>query len=76
METIQLKGSLFITVKEIMTLTGKDHLSKSQYENSRKSHKAIRDAISPNKRLLTVKEYCDYQGIPYFEVVEALNEFR
>ena len=40
----QLKGSIFITVKELMILTGKNN-----YESCRREHQAIRDGFEAKK---------------------------
>ncbi|MCB0396824.1 MAG: hypothetical protein KDD36_09235 [Flavobacteriales bacterium] len=68
---VELKGGIFLSVKELMILTG-----KTRYEYARKEHKAIRDALGKSKRKLTVKEYCEYEGVPRQEVVEVLNAYR
>lgn len=67
----ELKGSIFLTVKELQLLTGYAH-----YESARREHQAIRDAHQPGKRRLMVAEYCQYEGISYLEVVERLNKYR
>ena len=66
-----LKGSIYLTVKELQLLTGMVH-----YSSAYREHRAIRDALASEKQRLTVKEYCDYEKIPYGEVVEFLNRYR
>lgn len=75
-QAIILKGSIFLSVKELMILSGKDLMSTSMYESTRREHQAIRDGIVKNKRKLTVKEYCKHEGISFEEVAEVLNRYR
>jgi len=58
----------FLTVKDLMLLTG-----CRNYSNMAKSHRSIRDAIGYNKRKLTIKEYCKYEGLCFNEIWEYLR---
>jgi len=71
-----LKGSIFLSVKELMILTGKDLISRTQYESSRREHQAIRDGIAANKRKLMVIEYCQHEQISFEYIAEELNKYR
>ncbi len=59
---------IFLTVKDLMRLTG-----SNSYEATRQLHKTIRNNIVKNKRKLTIKEYCKFEGIDYQEVMEFLK---
>lgn len=71
MEEVKLKGSIFLSVKELMCLTG-----KSTYKSAQREHQAIRDAIKEGKRKLTIEEYCDFEKIKKIEVICMLNKLR
>ena len=66
----KLKGSVFITSKDIQNLTDKT------YKSANKEHLAIRDALGKKENRLTVKEYCKFYNLNYNEIVESLNEYR
>jgi len=70
-EEIKLKGGIYITVKELMLITG-----KTNYKSAHREHIAIRDAIAAKKRKLTIKEYCQYEGVEEKEITEVLNKSR
>lgn len=66
-----MKGGIFLTVKDLMLLLG-----ITKYENARKKHKQIRDALSTgtrSKRLLTIKEYCDYELVSISEIWRVIR---
>lgn len=71
MEHTELKGGIYLSVKDLMIITG-----RTNYNSSQREHQTIRECIQANKRKLTVKEYCEYEGISYAEVVAILNKFR
>lgn len=58
----------FLSVKEMQKITG----SKS-YEATRQHHVTIRDSIAAKKRKLTLKEYCDFEGLDYIEILDFLT---
>ena len=58
----------FISVKDMMELMG-----TTRYTTAWKRHKSIREAISPGKKGLTVKEYCKYEGYSEEEINLLLN---
>ena len=66
----RLKGSIFITAKEIQIIT------ECSARAANGEHKAIRDALGIEHRRLTVKQYCDYWKIDYDMVVFQINNFR
>lgn len=59
---------IFLTIRDLMEITGSD-----SYAGTARSHLAIRDAISPDKRKLTVREYCQYESVSFEEVWEFLR---
>lgn len=59
----------FLTVKDLMTLTGGINETSAQ-----RSHKLIRECIKGKKRKLTIKEYCDYEGLDYKEIWAVLRQ--
>ena len=66
----RLKGSIFISPKDIQIITEKG-LRRAQQE-----HRAIRDALGIKHKRLTVRQYCDYWHIDYDMVVFQINNFR
>ncbi len=60
---------IFLTVKDLMKITGIQN-----YEAARQLHQAVRDSIGPNKRKLTIKEYCKHEGLDYKEIIEFLKK--
>jgi hypothetical protein len=62
------KGGIFLTVKDLMLLTG-----SCSYQSCSRLHRTIRDAIAANKRKITIREYCNYEGIDYTEIWEFLR---
>lgn len=68
---MQIKGSIFITVKEIQILNG-----SPSYEVARREHQKVRKLLNKKRKYLTVKEYCEYFEISYETVVEYLNHYR
>ena len=67
----ELTGGIFLSVKDLMVLTGITH-----YEYARRKHKAMRDVLAPDKRKLTVAEYCRHENIDYDEVMKVLGRYR
>lgn len=67
----KLKGSIYLSIKELMILTG-----KNSYKSAQRGHQAIRDSIIVGKKKLTVKEYCEFEGINKIEVINFINNFR
>jgi len=61
-------GGVFLTVKDLMLLTG-----CTCYSSTARTHKAIRDSIAGGKKKLTVMEYCQYQGVDYKEITRYLR---
>ena len=43
------------------------------YDSAQRAHKGIRDAIAPDKRKLTIKEYCEFEKVPFEEIWEFLR---
>ncbi|MFC4721174.1 hypothetical protein ACFO5O_02490 [Geojedonia litorea] len=60
---------LCIYPKEVATITGKS------LSSSRALIRLIKDAHGKSKRqLVTIKEFCDYEGLPYEEVFNMINK--
>jgi len=64
-----MESGIYLTIQDLMKLTG-----TYSYQGSSKTHRTIREAIAPNKRKLTIKEYCAYESISFDEVWEFLRE--
>jgi hypothetical protein len=58
-----METGIFLTVRDLMKVTG----SYSYF------HRNIRDAIAPNKRKITIQEYCKYEGVSFDEVWKFLR---
>lgn len=58
-----MNTGIFLTVKDLMLLTGCNNVTSAQ-----RSHKTIRDCLRKNKRKLTIKEYCNYEGLKFDEI--------
>ncbi|MCG8318778.1 MAG: hypothetical protein MI921_04705 [Cytophagales bacterium] len=61
-------SSIFLSVKDLIQLMDTDH-----YDSAQRAHKAIRDAIAPDKRKLTIREYCEFEKVPFEEIWEFLR---
>lgn len=68
---MKIKGSIFITVKEIQILIG-----SPSYEVARREHAKVRKELNNKGKYLTIKDYCSYFEIPFDHVVEYLNQYR
>ena len=66
----KLKGGIFITAKEIQLMIG-CHL-RTAYTK----HKFIREMLEMKGKRLTVRQYCEFEGIDQDEVIELLNQYR
>lgn len=66
----QLKGSLFITTKEIQILNG------CCLRNAQREHLAIRDILEIKGKKVSVKAYCDFWKLDINEVIIQLNKYR
>jgi hypothetical protein len=66
----KLKGGIFITAKEIQLMDG-CHL-RTAYTK----HKFIRESLDMKGKHLTVRQYCEFEGIDLDEVIESLNQYR
>jgi hypothetical protein len=65
-----LKEGIFLTVKDLMRLTG-----GKNYNSTNNQHRAIRDSLSSRKkRKLTIHEYCMYEQIDFGYVWRYLRE--
>lgn len=62
---------IFLTVKDLMLIIGCDNLRSTQ-----QAHKAIRDALCKDKRKLTIKEYCKYEGLDFKEIWAFLRNTK
>jgi hypothetical protein len=66
----KLKGGIFITAKEIQLMNG-CHL-RTAYTK----HRFVRESLKIKGKHLTVKQYCEFEGIDPDEVIELLNPYR
>lgn len=62
------RGKGFLSVKELMILMG-----TNCYNSAWKRHKAIREAISPNSKSLTLVDYCDFEGVKIEHVQDLIS---
>ncbi len=63
-----MDNGIYLTIRDLMELTG-----SNSYTGTARSHLAIRDAIAPDKRKITIREYCQYEGVSFEEVWEFLR---
>ncbi len=70
MEREKLKGSLFISTKDIQIINDWS-LRKSQ-----KELQTIADILQTDRSKISVQAYCDYWALDYEEVVKHINPFR
>ena len=64
----QRKGGIFLTVKDLMLLTG-----SNSYQSCSRLHRTIRDAIASDKKKITIREYCNYEKIDFNEIWKFLR---
>lgn len=60
---------IFLTIKDLMYLTG-----NYNYNSAWKYHQQVRDSLGANKRKLTIREYCIYEGLDFIEIWSALRK--
>lgn len=61
-------GGIYLTAHDLAILMGTKRMNTAWAR-----HKEIRNAIKPGKVSLTVREYCDFEGDDYEEVLRALG---
>ena len=54
------QGKMFLTITDLQGLMG-----TSWYCNAQRKHIALRRRIAPDKRDLTIREYCELMGLRY-----------
>jgi hypothetical protein len=62
-------GEIFLSIQDMMKLLGSHN-----YENARKRHKAVRDAIKPGKKSLSIHEFCKHEDLDYEEIWKYLRD--
>jgi hypothetical protein len=55
-----METGIFLSVKDLMILNG-----TSNYSSVARQHKIIRESMKTGKRKLTIKEYCNYEGLEF-----------
>ncbi|MBL4862189.1 MAG: hypothetical protein JKY09_04120 [Crocinitomicaceae bacterium] len=68
--TERLKGGILITPEEIQLISGYDK------DVAQKEFDYIRQALQTGSNDLMVKQYCDFRGLDYKEVVSFINPIR
>jgi hypothetical protein len=63
-----MESGIYLTIKDLMKLTG-----SYSYAGTGNTHRALKDAIAPNKRKITIREYCTYEGVSFEEIWEFLR---
>jgi hypothetical protein len=63
-----MESGIYLTIRDLMTLTG-----LYSYSGAGKAHRIMRDAMAPNKKKITIREYCEYEGVSFDEVWEFLR---
>ena len=62
---------LCIYPNEVAIITGRS------ISSSRMLIRQIKDAYGkPKRQLVTIKEFCDYEGLPYEEVFNMINKIQ
>ncbi len=62
------QGPMFLSIKDLQKLMG-----TQWYNSAQKRHKAIREAIRPGKKDLTIREYCEYAGLLFRNTYQELR---
>ncbi|MBD3638150.1 MAG: hypothetical protein HUJ25_12430 [Crocinitomicaceae bacterium] len=70
MEKERLKGSLYISTKDIQVLNG------CSLRHAQRELKALTDILQIRRDRITVKAYCEYWGLDYDEVISHINPYR
>lgn len=55
-----MEGGIFLTIKDLQRLLGSEN-----YNSACRIHVGIRDALGKKSKYLTIKEYCEYEGLEY-----------
>ena len=69
-EGLELIGSDLITPREIQLITGYDLVT------ARKEHEYIRKALGYGSEELLIKQFCEFNGLDFKEIVAFLNPYR
>ena len=63
-----MEGGIFLTVKDLMKLTGSEN-----YNSTGNYHRQIRDTRFGSKKKITIKEYCEAEKIEFNYVWQVLR---
>lgn len=55
-----MEGGIFLSIKDLQRLIGSDSYRSAAYQ-----HQAIRDGLKKSTKHITIKEYCDYEGLDF-----------
>lgn len=61
-------GKIYLTPQDLAVLMGTTRMNTAWAR-----HKTIREAIKPGKISLTIKEYCEFEGDNFSEVINLLR---
>lgn len=62
------QGKYYLSIQDLMTLMGTNNPSTVY-----RQHKALRDAISPGKRNITIREFCKVEEHEFQEIWDILR---
>lgn len=63
-----MSQGIFLTIKDVQTLLGTDN-----YNTANSLHLSVRDALGKKSKYITIKEYCDYEGLDFNYIWEVLR---
>ena len=55
-----MEGGIFLTIKDVQMLLGFDN-----YNTANRIHLSVRDALGKKSKLITIKEYCEYEELDF-----------
>jgi hypothetical protein len=63
-----MEGSIFLSIKDLQRLLGSEN-----YNTANKLHLSVRDALCKKSKYITIKEYCEYEGLEFNYIWEVLR---
>lgn len=55
-----MEGGIFLSIKDLQKLLGCE-----SYKTANSEHKSLRDVLNKKTKHITIKEYCEYEGIDF-----------
>ena len=71
LERLKIRGGMLMTARDILIITGGSCLNSAYRE-----HLQVRDSLGKKSKRLSIKEYCEYWELDYWETMAFLKANR